>query len=436
MIILLHFHLFSVCKTSKSRYSGSIADIEVDKLSVLQKRQLELPIKHCGIGLGDLVATARAAYIASFIATFDFVNKFFPRDTILNSSSGKCFRNNITILNQSRDEEQRLDEEELISHSHEYFQLQRLINDVNKQLAVEHFMGDVARMEVGSEEDAKYKALILSVHHPISGAFLSAMPRPETTFTSDEFKVACWLRLLYPIPLINEYTIWDCKRKVPLGKFGEHVLWCGMEGTANYRHNALCGHLKYLMQLGLPKRVISEPRHFYLHTSAGDERRPDLVVYGLPKFGSGRRSMLKDVAVDVSVTYPLSQSALKAGSSITAMTAGRLAYHDKLRQYEGPSRERGVKFIPMIFETFGAMHENSERFLHHLVARASAYRGVRSSTLHTYWNRRISCTLQTINAQMILSKIGRLEDMEMARSCYGGENVVRICQNDPTLNHV
>ena len=90
----------------------------------------------------------------------------------------------------------------------------------------------------------------------------------------------------------------------------------------------------------------------------------------------------------------------------------------------------------MIFDTFGAMHENSERFLHHLVARASAYRGVRSSTLHTYWNRRISCTLQTINAQMILSKIGRLEDMEMARSCYGGENVVRICQNDPTLNHV
>ena len=96
-------------------------------MSVLQKRQLELPIKHCGFGLGDLVPTARAAYVASFIATFDFVNKFFPRDTILNSSSGKCFRNNITILNQSRDEEQRLDEEEFISHFHEYFQLQRLL---------------------------------------------------------------------------------------------------------------------------------------------------------------------------------------------------------------------------------------------------------------------------------------------------------------------
>ena len=80
------------------------------------------------------------------------------------------------------------------------------------------------------------------------------------------------------------------------------------------------------MQLRLPKSVISEPRHFYLHTSAGDERCPDLVVYSLPKYGSGRRSMLKDVAVDVSVTYPLSQSALKAGSSITAMTAGRLDY--------------------------------------------------------------------------------------------------------------
>ena len=66
MIILLHFHLFSVCKSS---LFCSIADIEVDKLSVLKKRQLELPIKHCGFGLGDLVPTARAAYVASFIAT-------------------------------------------------------------------------------------------------------------------------------------------------------------------------------------------------------------------------------------------------------------------------------------------------------------------------------------------------------------------------------
>ena len=98
-------------------------------------------------------------------------------------------------------------------------------------------------------------------------------------------------------------------------------------------------------------------------------------------------------------------------------------------------KEKGVKFIPVIFETFGAMHESSERFLHHLIARASAYMGIRSSSLHTYWNRRISCTLQVINAQMILGKVGRLQEMEMARSCYGGENVPRICRNDPTLNY-
>ena len=64
-----------------------------------------------------------------------------------------------------------------------------------------------------------------------------------------------------------------------------------------------------------------------------------------------------------------------------------------------------MKFIPMIFETFGAMHENSERFHHYLVARASAYRDVRSSTLHTYWNRRISYTLQTINPQITLVRL-------------------------------
>ena len=128
-----------------------------------------------------------------------------------------------------------------------------------------------------------------------------------------------------------------------MGRFGEHVLWCAMEGTANYRHNALCGHLKYLMQLGLPKRVISEPRHFYLHTSARDERRPDLVVLGLPKFGSGRRSQYKDVAVDVSVTYPLSQSSLKAGSANAAMTAARHMFNEKLREYDGPSWEKGKR---------------------------------------------------------------------------------------------
>lgn len=289
---------------------------------------------------------------------------------------------------------------------------------------------------VVTEDDAKYKALMLSIYHPLSGAFLSAMPRPETSFTSDEFKMACWARLLYPFPLISDDTLCDCRRKVPLGKFGEHVAWCAIEGNVNYRHNALCGHLKYLMQQGVPKRVISEPKNFYVNTSARDLRRPDLVVFGMQKYKSNKRETYKDVAVDVSVTYPLSKTALKNGSAMVAMSAAQATYNEKMKHYAGPSKERKIKFVPMIFESFGAIHHESERLLRHLLARASMLRGIPASTFHTYWYRRLSCTIQLINAQTILGKIYRLEEMNMSRSCYGSENVDHICWNDPTLNNV
>ena len=49
--------------------------------------------------------------------------------------------------------------------------------------------------------------------------------------------------------------------------------------------------------------------------------------------------------MEVSVTHPLSQSSLKAGSANAAMTAARHMFNKKLREYDGFSREKGVKFI-------------------------------------------------------------------------------------------
>ena len=86
------------------------------------------------------------------------------------------------------------------------------------------------------------------------------------------------------------------------------------------------------------------------------------------------------------------------------MHAANEGYKDKVDFYK-PHLKSDDTFIPVVFETFGAMHQGVRDLVSLMSQRANnappADAAYTSPTFSTYWTQRISATLWRENARMI-----------------------------------
>ena len=93
-----------------------------------------------------------------------------------------------------------------------------------------------------------------------------------------------------------------------------------------------------------------------------------------------------------------------ARAAVTTLAAANEGVRDKHRTYDayiGPSDT----FLPLAFETFGAMHPNISELITRCARRVSNVAPDTSSylapTFATYWTQRLSCTLMRENCRLV-----------------------------------
>ena len=79
-----------------------------------------------------------------------------------------------------------------------------------------------------------------------------------------------------------------------------------------------------------------------------------------------------------------------------------LLHNNKNRKYLNRCTEIGASFMPMAFESFGAVSEDVMTVMSQLVCYAAENTSIPYSVLLSYWKKRISTTLQVQNARIIM----------------------------------
>ena len=128
---------------------------------------------------------------------------------------------------------------------------------------------------------------------------------------------------------------------------GDHSTGCKNEGERIYRHNTLRDTVHATAKgAGIP--VAKEERSLL----PGTEEKPADVY--LPGWANGL-----DAALDITVVSPL-QSQLVKKAAEEPGSAARKRYKEKQSKYLQPCKNEGIEFLPVVVETLGGFHPDSE----------------------------------------------------------------------------
>jgi hypothetical protein len=124
-----------------------------------------------------------------------------------------------------------------------------------------------------------------------------------------------------------------------------------------------------------------------------DGRKGDLLFSGL-----GRNNM--DLVVDITIANPCANSYLST-SMYTEKYALSLLETNKIEKYTEDYRNVGIDFMPLAFEMFGATSDLFDKLFKKLTRAAADANDLPYSVMFSYWQRRLSTTLQIYNAKII-----------------------------------
>lgn len=116
------------------------------------------------------------------------------------------------------------------------------------------------------------------------------------------------------------------------------------------------------------------------------------------------------LCVRLSVTHPAIQAIIINNN--TDKHQGRAAHVrelKKMRDYSKLADQNDLHFMPIIFETYGRWGKYMTQFFDASVEAGwqKNATGIPLSTIKEYWKKRISVTLQVMNARMFLHRIQR-----------------------------
>jgi hypothetical protein len=396
-----------------------LADFDIDDK---MWRQICLPIKSHGFGLGDPMNTITAAFVAhveetltvtksilktpSYLDLLD-INAAIPPHHTFNSddienwvmhyrSSKKSILEKCESLGEIFDDEKAAVSVTKKKSQHFYFTLLT-------RASVKEFEEDIVLH--GTLHD---KARTLSNDGSLAGAWLHNIPKKdELHMNNHDFRVAVQLRLGKPFR--DRPTRCKCTKKPSIDAHCDHIMCCKLfNEDIKARHDALCKNFQSLTNhAGL---TFIRPKLGELRTPHHDDSlAADGCVKGL---------FDKATHIDVTIANPTGQTYLRMGAHSQRHLAIKTRGKYKEDKYKNRCQQIDRKFMPLAFEIYGSCSEKVDSLIKSLVHRAASLNNIPYSVLLSYWRRRIATTLQVYNARIINQACVTLND-------YGGGNKFR-----------
>jgi hypothetical protein len=233
------------------------------------------------------------------------------------------------------------------------------------------------------------KARLLSVSARRAGAWLLALPSKILGLKLENREFRVLLRMLLGAPIYPTEKRCPVCHAAPLDVNGAHSLVCGTGGDRIWRHDVVKDAIYHMCQAaGLNPRKES-------HVSSSNDRPGDIF---LPCWSLGQPA-----AFDVSITSPLQPAILlSAAESSHAASGAREA--QKMKKYAAMCSQEGVNFVPLVFETFGAVGEAGEEALVRMARAWGDKTGLQAHRAVSFFFQRVSLALQRGNASLLLAR--------------------------------
>ena len=182
----------------------------------------------------------------------------------------------------------------------------------------------------------------------------------------------------------------------------DHLFGCPHGNEWQTTHDAVAYEVKKLLDAA-GCATTREPYHFYVDSKS----RPDLVI----RSGWVEGSATVHTA-DIAVAHPPLDSFFPRSADTQCAAADKGA-HKKTYKYAHHNQAHGVarETIPFVFESFGAAATTTTAHIWMLSDRIynsrPASRTLTRAAVHTFWVRRIVCTLVKAVADMISRRLVR-----------------------------
>ena len=191
---------------------------------------------------------------------------------------------------------------------------------------------------------------LVSLSQPHASSFWSAPPTASRGLYLPSRQYQAVLRLRLGEPVVTPGT--PCKNcltdKGMEDGTGEHMIECMKGGDKGRVHNKLRDTIATFMR-GTGRRVgVEETGHFV----SSANRRPDIVAYGPPCAAPTKK------LYDVTVTAPNAKSYTNLTKDFTPLAAAERAEKAKHDKYKN-DLTAGATLVPLVFESYGAMSENT-----------------------------------------------------------------------------
>jgi hypothetical protein len=279
---------------------------------------------------------------------------------------------------------------------------------------------------------AETRAQFLSKTGPAAHAFLLAIPNEQALRLSNHdmtIALRAYLRLeILPLEGIQAGAICACDRtdknsNAVLLTEG-HVFNCNAGSVMTTRHKAIVNTF-HDMLTSVDHAVLLEP------AAAPGTKHLDRFDFACCRVNS----LGKNIKADVTIRNPLAIATITKASK-TQLTVANIAVSEKEAHYKKYIGPHDI-FLPLVFETFGAMHRHVRTLVAQSASRTQNTPPPHSTwatpTFTSYWIQRLSVCLWRENAQSV-STIAQLTKLFLStgNSNEMGENELLQMDDDPT----
>jgi hypothetical protein len=390
------------------------------------RQQVALPVSQGGLGLALLQEVHDLDYLAAAVECYRLLRDRLPRlrvslDTWFSETCGLDIAVEIrAAVGHLKDTNPQGVDAGLLQSVRTLAEAECAARGLQKTLRGWHNRcAGIHVMTSATEPQTKLR--LISRSCPGALAFVAAIPSdPQLAMSNDELATA--LCLLYGVPISSRFGITDQSLCVCAG-LGDaqyatdiHLGMCHAYGHAIHRHDAVRDvFVKMLRSLKETVKV----EQLFEHSS----HRMDIVV--------GSRFF------DVAVTDPLAMLSHVASSlpmtSYTPLHRAEEMVRVKVAKYVTSGlipRESGIEFIPLVFETFGAMHSNVHQLLrqcdHKAYGQPPEGATWAAPTFAMYWLQALSVTLHRMTARGVNHIAGKVQEQDAAAYGFpGGLDAIR-----------
>jgi hypothetical protein len=387
-----------------------LASLDRNKILRLNLEQAFLPIRLGGLGLTKSLNTAHAAFVASTITSYDSIKFHFPEIDVETDLFYDSFKTSLDFIKQHVD--LKIQDNFTTNNIFNLYMptTYHLQSEISNNIMDEAFIKFKENV-IQNNNNNIYLSWLTSLESSSSaGSFLLATPKHgDFTFSNAEFCTALSVRLHLSIPTLSPEQACNCKKKPTIDSTGHHLITGCNEGGIRQSHHMAVEHIiiKLLQYSGL--LVKSEEQGCFQGLDPFDNKRPDISIFNTHILGLDKKMIL-----DISITSPLIGSAngilqpISIKEAKKPLNAATIRFNQKNAKYKNVSIANNLIFMPIIFETSGALHPDAEKFIKKIAKIGSQLHFIDYDIYYNYCMKCISCVFQKSISNNINMRIAKL----------------------------